>query len=140
MGVHRLDAHLQRYYHAGLADSSHRVYRAAGKRYADFCATFSLTPYPATESCLCYFVTCVGDEGLADSTIKSYMAGIRHTQISLGLADPMISSMPRLGLIIKGIKNLRGRSGSQPFKRSVADNSKYTMEDEGSSGPAKARP
>ena len=81
--------------------------------HADFCRTFLLTPYLVTESCLCYFVTCLGDEELAESTIKFYMAGIRHIKISLGLEDPRIySSHAPSGLSHKGIKSLRGRTSN----------------------------
>ena len=37
-------------------------------------------------------------------TIKSYLAAIRHTQISLGLGDPEMGGMTRLEYVVKGCK------------------------------------
>jgi len=47
-------------------------------------------------------------EGLKGGTIKSYMAAVRHAQISLGLGDPRMSDMPQLGYILRGIKKATG--------------------------------
>ena len=44
-------------------------------------------------------------EGLSPGTIKVYMAGIRHMQVTLGLPEPKeFSSLPRLRLVQEGIK------------------------------------
>ena len=45
-------------------------------------------------------------EKLAPSTVKNYLAAVRHAQISLGLGDPQMGSMPRLEYVMKGLKRL----------------------------------
>ena len=51
---------------------------------------------PTSESTLCYFVTCLVQHGPSDSTIRTYLSGIRQLQISYGLQEPLINQMPRL--------------------------------------------
>ena len=48
-------------------------------------------------------------EGIKASTIKSYLAAVRHAQISLGLGDPRICDMPQLEYVIRGIKRCTGQ-------------------------------
>jgi hypothetical protein len=45
-------------------------------------------PFPVTEYLLCCFATFLANEGLAPQSIKSYLAAVRNTQLSLGLPDP----------------------------------------------------
>lgn len=45
-------------------------------------------------------------DGLAASTVKCYLAAVRHTQISLGMGDPKMSDMPRLEYVVKGARKL----------------------------------
>ncbi len=54
---------------------------------------------------LCYFASFLAVQKLSPQTIKTYLAGIRHTQISLGLPEPRaFSSLPRLQLVQRGIQ------------------------------------
>ena len=36
--------------------------------------------------------------------MKTYLAAVRHTQISHEMGDPKIGSMPRLELVVRGMK------------------------------------
>ena len=38
--------------------------------------------------------------------MKSYLAAVRHEQISMGLGDPHITQMPQLEYVLKGVKRL----------------------------------
>ena len=38
--------------------------------------------------------------------MKSYLAAVRHEQISMGLGDPHIAQMPQLEYVLKGAKQL----------------------------------
>ena len=107
----QLDVAAQRYYMAGLATSTHKTYLAEEWRYLDFCGSFSITALPASEATLCYFVTCLAQQGLADGTIRTYLSGVRQLQISHGFRDPNISQMPCLRQILKGIKVEKGKEG-----------------------------
>ena len=50
------------------------------------------------------FVVFLRTEGLRHQTAKSYLSAVRHLQISQGLGDPRISSMPHLELVVRGLK------------------------------------
>ncbi len=64
-----------------------------------------VTPFPVPESFLCYFAAHLATKGLSPQTIKTYLAGIRHMQIVLGLPEPRaFSSLPRLRLVQAGIQ------------------------------------
>ena len=67
-----------------------------------------LPVYPAMERTLSLFVASLYRDGLAGSTAKNYLAGVRNAQIAMGLDDPNMGSMPRLEYAIKGLCNLSG--------------------------------
>ena len=57
-----------------------------------------------SEGTLCYFVACLGQPGLAHTTIRTYLSGIHQLQIAHGFQDPAINHMPRLRQILKDVK------------------------------------
>ena len=87
LDLHSLDGAVQAYFAAGLAKSTHRTYETVGKRYTDFCRDFALNPFPVTELILCYFVACLGQQGLAPTTIKACLSGVHQMQIAAGYPD-----------------------------------------------------
>ena len=117
MDIHSLDGVVQAYFTAGLTESSHRTYGTAEKRYRKFCQDFSLYPFPTNENILCYFVACLGQQGLALATIKTYLSGVRQAQIRGGLPDPNVQAMPRLRQVLRGVEIMRGRLGKTPRLR-----------------------
>ena len=112
-----LDGAVKRFYIAGLAKATHKTYRCAERRYLSFCSKFSVKPFPATETSLCYYAACLGQEGLTHSTIKTYLSGVRQLQISHGFPDPKVQSMPQLQQIIKGVHVELGKAGRTPRPR-----------------------
>ena len=79
------------------------------KRFAGFCERYQVhDPFPVSEHLLCSFAAFLGDEGLAPQTVKSYLAAIRNTQLSLGLPDPREhSALPVLRRVLAGIRRSR---------------------------------
>ena len=71
----------------------------------------NLSPLPVTESSLCFHVSHLANEGLASSSIKSYLSAVRNLQISNGYPDPDIGDMPRLAQVTKGIKVHQAKQG-----------------------------
>ena len=64
-----------------------------------------LTPFPVSESLLCYFSTHLACQKQSSQNIKVYLLAIRHMQITLGLPEPQgFSAMPRLRLVQSGIQ------------------------------------
>ena len=83
------------------------------RRFTSFCDRYQVQdPFPVTERLLCSFAAFLGDEGLAPQTVKSYLAAIRNTQLSLGLPDPREqTALPVLRRVLAGISRSRiGRS------------------------------
>ena len=64
---------------------------------------------PASENHLCLFVSSLANQNLYHSTIKCYLAAVRHLHIAEGYGDPNISSMPRLEQVLKGVKSVQAR-------------------------------
>ena len=89
------------------------------KRFNSFCFSYSIfTPFPLTEQILCTFAAFLADQNLAPQTVKSYLAAVRNTQISLGFPDPRDqSSLPMLKRIQSGIARLRMLKGKTPRVR-----------------------
>ena len=111
MDMQELDQAVQRYFAAGLAPATHKTYQSAERRYLEFCGSFSLVPLPTSESILCYFAACLGQQGLAHTSIRTYLSGVRQLQIAYGWNDPGIDHMPRLRQVLKGIKIECGKKG-----------------------------
>ena len=79
------------------------------KKFWSFCDHYNIAdPFPVTEHLLCAFSAYMADGGLTAQTIKSYLAAVRNTQLSLGLPDPREqSSMPTLKRVQAGIARTR---------------------------------
>ncbi len=62
---------------------------------------------------LVVFVAFLFTERLSAGTVKSYLAAVRFTQISLGLGDPHMSEMTQLEYAVRGYKRLATAPGRQ---------------------------
>ena len=67
-----------------------------------FCDKLKLTPFPTSEETLLLFVGHLHQEKLSHGTMKSYLAAVRFEQISRGMGNPSIGSMPKLEYVLKG--------------------------------------
>ena len=87
------------------------------KKFTAVCTKFNVSdPFPVTEHLLCCFASYMAEQGLAAQSIKSYLAAVRNTQLSLGLPDPRDqSSLPVLKRVQTGIS--RTRLGRQQSSR-----------------------
>ncbi len=83
------------------------------KHFASFCSAYNVCdPFPVSELTLCYYSSYLAKKGLAPQTIKSYLAALRNSQISMGLPDPRDqSSLPLLKRVQAGISRIRLQSG-----------------------------
>lgn len=70
---------------------------------------------PTSESLLCRYVSSLANENISQSTIKCYLAAVRHLHIAEGFGDPNISGMARLEQVLKGIKSTQAKG----MKRNV---------------------
>ena len=80
MDHHSLDSAnaVQVYFAAALASQYIQLIRQQNDNILSFYSNFHITPLPITEASLCYFVTCLGQQGLAHSTICSYFSPSVH--------------------------------------------------------------
>ena len=69
-----------------------------------FCSAIASSPYPVTEHQLSKFVAFMYQEGLSAGTMKTYLAAVRHAQISMGLGDPLMVRMPQLQYVLRGAR------------------------------------
>jgi hypothetical protein len=106
-----------------------RAYNSSMRKFTTFCECYHVPdPFPVTEFLLCSFAASMADGGLDPQTVKSYMAAIRNTQLSLGLPDPREqSSLPVLKRVLAGISRSR-LAGSPP------SNCRFAPQDKGGIG------
>ena len=71
LDIHKLDEVVQRLYRAGLSAASHKTYQVAQHCYLAFCMEFSLASLPTFENILCYFIACLGQQGLTYSSLQT---------------------------------------------------------------------
>ena len=92
------------YFLNGLAPATRKSYDSGKKRYVSFCSKIHARPLPVTEELLCKFSSQLAEENIMHSTIKCYLAAVRHLQIAAGKGDPRICRMVRLEPVLRGIK------------------------------------
>ena len=69
-----------------------------------------MKPSHVSEQLLCLFVADAARSGLQYSTIKTYLAAVRHFAIANGGRDPFAGSLPTLGKASSGSKVDRHRT------------------------------
>ena len=102
---------MDQYCEQALAASTQKSYNSAKRRYIQFCALHHIHPTPLNEQTLCRYVAYLANEGVAHSSIKCYLAALRHLHIEQDLGDPHISSMPKLELVTRGVKRAQSQTG-----------------------------
>ena len=118
LDIPSLDPAVQYYCSKGIAPSTHQTYQSALKRFYSFCSLFNVvSPFPVNEDILCYFASYLATQNVSPQSIKTYLSGIRHTQVTLGLPEPRsFSSLPRLRLVQAGIQRTHLEQASKPSR------------------------
>ena len=94
--------------------STKKTYKSAERCYVKFCTDFNINPFPTNEAILCYYIACLGQEGLVHATIKTYLAGVRQLQLASGFPDPGLTGLPQLQQVLKGVRVEQGKRGRAP--------------------------
>ena len=76
-----------------LVPATRKSYASVKNRYLHFCAKANFDPVPTSELQLCRFVAQLTKDGLAPSSIKSYLSAVRHLHLAKHLPDPKIGEM-----------------------------------------------
>lgn len=108
------------YWTAALAPTTRKTYSSGYESYLEFCTLSGLFPTPPifrvpSEDILMQFASYLAfHKRLKYSTVKLYLAAVRHACLALSPHDPFIdmtgSRLPRLSLILRGIKRSDGPS------------------------------
>ena len=105
LDLSKLQIAVQQYFINGLAPSTRKSYHAGQSRYHKLCQELRITPIPTSERVLLMFIAYLAKEGIAHTTIKVYLAAIRHLHISVGMHQTYNQQLsPYLELVMKGIK------------------------------------
>ena len=99
-----LDRAVAFYLGQALADSTKKSYKSDKRRYHSFCTVHNINPLPVCEQSLSRYAASLANEGLAHTSIKCYMSAVRHLHIEEGWGDPKLKCMPKLELVMRGIK------------------------------------
>lgn len=105
--MQELDRAVEFYLRNSIADSTQKAYSSAKRRYIDFCSSSNLPPLPTSY---------LANSKLSHTTMKCYLAGVRHLHITQGYGDPHMSSMAKLELVLRGIKSTQTKQQG-PSKR-----------------------
>ena len=120
LDISHLDGTVHFFCSKAIADSTHKTYQSALRRFGSFCSRYGiLSPFPVSEALLCYYASFLATQQLSPQTIKTYLAAIRYMQIILGLPEPRaFSSLPLLRLVQTGIQRTHlQRVSSRPRVR-----------------------
>ena len=94
-------------------ESTMKTYKAGWSKYQKFTSQFHLTPHPITGEKVTLFISYMGAQGLAASTIEVYLAGLRFFRLLADLTCIAPSfHTPYVNLIIRGIKRVNVGKGS----------------------------
>ena len=108
---------MQQCLEAGLASSTKKVHTVGWNCYCNFTNLCSISPSPITLEKVTLFVAFSGTQGLAVSTIESYLAVLRHMLLmsNPSCAKPSFHS-PHMAILPRGIKRVQSqaRSPSDP--------------------------
>ncbi len=106
-----MEAAVQYYFERGLAPSTRKAYGTGIRKFIHFCTLFHVcNPLPVSPQLLCYYSAYLATLGLAPSTIKSYLAAVRHLQIAEGFPEPgQYASLAKLRLVATGIQKEASR-------------------------------
>lgn len=87
---------------AALSQSTRRAYRSGTQRYKAFCKQYAISPFPASEGTLCYFVAYLSHQ-VQHATARLYLAAVRAEQIERGWEDPL-KNTPHLASLLRGLQ------------------------------------
>ena len=112
LDIASLEGTLHQFLEAGLSDSTRRVYQAGWNRFLSFTRAFSLPAIPITTESAILFAAYLGSEGLAVSTIESYLTALRHFRV---VTDPHCIlptfHSPYMKILLRGIRHVQAQQG-----------------------------
>ena len=97
----------------GLAPSTITTYSAGKNKYIQFCTASRISPIPSSETTLILFASYLATANMSHTTIKVYLAAIRHMHVVAGLHERFSEQLTsRLQLVLRGIKKAQASTSS----------------------------
>ena len=110
LDLSELEGKVREFLEAGLAESTKRVYRAGWKWYIAFAGSVAIPAVPITSESVTLFAAFLGAEGLAISTIESYLAALRHVHLLTNPSGPAPSwHSPHMKVLLRGIRRVQAQ-------------------------------
>ena len=123
-----METALHQFLDAGLAASTKKVYAAGWSRYQRFIQSFHLALLPISTENVTLFVAFLGSQGLAVSTIESYLAALRHFQLRM---DPSNTSpsfhSPHMSVLLRGIRRSQALQGPRRIRLPITSTLMYRI-------------
>lgn len=94
-------------YSRALGGSTRSCYSTAERKYVDWCSANSISPFPASEEALCFFVVYQALFIQLPSVLK-YLSGIRSAHIDRAIPWPDTTGWLRFGRILRFLKKKYG--------------------------------
>ncbi len=131
LDVMRLEEQVQFLISQGIAPSTARVYDSGKATYLALCTRLGMPPIPASEGLLLLFVAELA-QTVVYSTIRTYLAGVRHLHVVQGAGNPL-EGKRRLQLALAGVRRVKPRSGRTrlPITPLILQRIKSALEQEG---------
>ena len=99
---------------AGITPNSRATYAAAVRKYISFCRQYQLRPLPVSHTNALRFVAYCAGQGLAVSTVRVYLAGLRSWSIDSMLPPPNIYT-PQLVQAIRALERHHNPAQAAPL-------------------------
>ena len=119
---------VEHYCKQALTQSTQQFYNSAKRRYAQFCTRYTI-PLLLQEETLCCFVTLLARENISHSSAKCYLAALHHLQIKQEMGDSQISAMPKLDLVLHGIKRTQSQTGKTRIRLPITPQLLHKMKE-----------
>ncbi len=105
LAITRLESLAAGLIYRSLAASTHRTYRTGQAAYLRFCESINVQGLPANEQLLILFTADLSQR-IGHSSIRTYLAAVRHMHVVAGLNYPFKNAL-RLELLLRGIKRTK---------------------------------
>ena len=101
-----LDALVDKFAHAAIAQSTRASYRSQINSFVSFCNNFGYTAIPASTLTLCRYVAFLSSR-LKCTSISQYMNVVRLLHVHHGYPNPLHNNI-RLSAVLKGVQRVMG--------------------------------
>lgn len=107
MAIPAIDSRARWLQHHGIAPSTRATYQHGWSQFCQFCNRHHFASLPASENTTIRFVA-AHSLLCSYSTLKVYIAAIRHFHLEFGFSNPLISC-DRLAIVLRGVQRTQSK-------------------------------